>query len=131
MSRNTQAEDLLESDPVWKLLDEVPTVKASDRFQERTLRAVRLDSSSAPWWRHLFSPAPIVGLVGATAASVVALISINSSEVVGTKSLAARDIDPDETFAEIQEVAEMEALLAAVDQMDDFSDHELVSLIGF
>lgn len=31
----------------------------------------------------------------------------------------------------IQDIAETETLLAAVDHLDDFSDNELVSLIGF
>ena len=33
--------------------------------------------------------------------------------------------------AEIQDIAETETLIAAVDHLDDFSDTELVSLIGF
>ena len=31
----------------------------------------------------------------------------------------------------IQEIAEAETLIAAVDHLEDFSDNELVSLIGF
>ena len=33
--------------------------------------------------------------------------------------------------AEIQDIAEAQTLIAAVDQLDDFGDTDLVSLIGF
>jgi hypothetical protein len=33
--------------------------------------------------------------------------------------------------SKIQDIAETETLITAVDQLDDFSDTELVSLIGF
>jgi hypothetical protein len=33
--------------------------------------------------------------------------------------------------ANLQEIAETEILIAAVDHLDEFSDNELVSLIGF
>jgi len=126
-------DDSLESDPVWKLLDQAPAPRASERFVERTLRVTRLEEIEVvPFWRRLLCPAPLAGLCGAVAAVVLVFMpgsgSERSADVFVQTSGGGAEV---ETFAAIQEAAEMEALLAAVDQMDDFSDHELVSLIGF
>ncbi len=139
MNRESDPHDrALESDPVWQLLDQVPAPSASGRFLENTLRAARLEKTARPavWWQRLLAPAPLSGLLAATAAVAIAAISLISP---GSDPLApatapqatasSEEAAPD--FAALQEAAELEALLAAVDQLDDFSDHELVSLIGF
>ncbi len=114
-----------ESDAVWKLLDQAPPQKASARFVDDTLRAARLAADVNPWWSRLFSPAPLAGLAGATAALVFVLVS-PSPDATRTKVA----LDSPQAVA-IQDIAETETLIAAADQLDDFSDHELVSLIGF
>jgi hypothetical protein len=122
------SDDSLDTDPVWKLLDEAPAPRASERFVERTLRAARLDPvAPVPFWKKWLSPAPLLGLGSAAAVMILVLMSGPRPELA-TELAGGGDV---ETFAAIQEAAEMEALLAAVDQMEDFSDHELVSLIGF
>jgi hypothetical protein len=117
-----------ENDAVWKLLDQVPAATASPRFTDNTVRAARLAGQARPWWQRLFSPAPLAGLATATAALVFAALSLlgpgsgpgNPTAMLDAKQAAA-----------IQEIAETETLIAAVDHLDDFSDTELVSLIGF
>lgn len=118
-------DDSWESDAVWKLLDASPLRAASPRFADNTVRAVRLLPELNPWWKRLFAPAPLAGLTGATAAVVFALVTLTHQPV---NTVAVLDTPHVHT---IQDIAESETLIAAADQLDDFSDNELVSLIGF
>jgi hypothetical protein len=117
-----------EHDAVWKLLDQSPPASASPRFTDDTLRAARLAGQPAPWWRRVLSPAPLAGLAAATAALVVSLPSLIPPASVPEFHTALVDSSQ---FAEIQEIAEAETLISAADQLDAFTDMELVSLIGF
>lgn len=124
MNHNAQAPDnSWETDAVWQLLDQAPPVTAGPRFVDDTLRAMRLAMDEKPWWKRLFSPAPLAGLAAATAGLAFAIVSLT-----GPASTAAQELS--EEIA-IQEIAETETLIAAVDQLDDFSDTELATLIGF
>lgn len=125
---STPPDDSWESDAVWKLLDQSPMKTAGARFADDTVRAARLSEDRKPWWSRLFSPAPLAGLAGATAALVFAVISwIGSSP----ESIAPVAMLNSPQVAAIEDIAETETLLAAVDHLEDFSDRELVSLIGF
>jgi hypothetical protein len=129
MNRNSPPpDDSWESDAVWKLLDQSPMKTAGARFADDTVRAAKLSADVRPWWSRLFAPAPLAGLAGVTAAlaiSVISLVGPSQTTVIQTAVL-----DSPQAVA-IQDIAETETLIAAVDQLDDFSDHELVSLIGF
>lgn len=128
MNRNsTPPQDSWENDAVWKLLDQAPSPTASPRFADDVVRMARLDELEKPWWKRIFAPLPLAGLTTATAALAFALIS-----VVGPKSdpEGAVVTDSPQNTA-IQDVVETEMLIVAVDHLEDFSDHELVSLIGF
>jgi hypothetical protein len=117
-----------ESDAVWKLLDQAPPVTASPRFVDETVRAARLDAKETRWWSRLFfSPAPLAGLAAGAAAVTFTFISMMGTTPEADWHLAELD---SHAYA-IQEIAETETLIAALDQLDDFSDDELVSLIGF
>lgn len=118
-----------ENDAVWKLLDQAPPATASPRFVDDTVRAARLLGQPVSWWKRLLNPAPLAGLAAATAAVVFAVISLSSNTTPNTGSQYTM-ADP-AGFAEIQEIAETETLISAVDDLDKFSDVELVSLIGF
>ncbi len=120
-----KSDESWESDAVWKLLDQAPPQQASARFVDDTLRAARLAADAKPWWSRLLSPVPLAGLAGATAALVFAFVGPSSDATRTTVAL-----DSPEAVA-IQDIAETETLIAAADQLDDFSDNELVSLIGF
>ena len=125
MNRHTTPpDDSWESDAVWKLLDQATLKSAGPRFVEDTVRAAMLEVEIKPWWNRLFAPAPLAGLAAATAALAFAVVSL-----VGPASAPVM-LDSPQAVA-IQDIAETETLLAAVDQLDDFSDTELVSLIGF
>jgi hypothetical protein len=117
-------DDSWENDAVWKLLDQAPPASASARFVEGTVRAARLAGQSRPWWQRLFAPAPLAGLAAATATLVFSVVSM----VGPAPAPALLHVKP---LATSQDIAETATLLAAADQLDDFSDTELVSLIGF
>jgi len=120
--------DPWENDSVWKLLDHATPVSPSPRFVDDTVRAARLAGQTSPWWKRLLTPAPLAGMAAATAALVFAVISLHGSG--NSPAFQTAMIDTRQS-AEIQDIAEAQTLIAAVDQLDDSSDTELVSLIGF
>lgn len=129
MNRNSSPpDDSWESDAVWKLLDQAPSQTASPRFADDVVRMARLAGEVKPWWSRFVSPAPLTGLAAATAALTFSVIGLfgpsTGSHLPGTV------VDSPQA-ANIQDIAETETLIAAVDHLDDFSDTELVSLIGF
>jgi len=123
-----QTDESWENDAVWKLLDQAPPAQASPRFVDDTVRAARLLGQSQPWWKKLFSPLPLAGLAGATAALAFSIVPLFGPSSLPGTSVTTLDSD---RAAEIQDIAETETLIAAVDHLDEFSDTELVSLIGF
>jgi hypothetical protein len=122
---STPPDDSWESDAVWKLLGQAAPMKAPDRFAENTVRAARLLVEVKPWWCRLFSPVPLAGLAGATAALAFAVISW-----VGPAPTSVSPRNSAQAVA-IEDISAAETLIAAADHLDDFSDSELVSLIGF
>lgn len=129
MNRNSSTpEESWESDAVWQLLEQAPAPQASTRFVDDTVRLAKLAGEEKSWWSRLFSPAPLAGFAAATAAVAFALLSLLGPSAGNDSKMAAVDHSQ---AANIQEIAETETLIAAVDHLDDFSDTELVSLIGF
>lgn len=127
-------DDSFESDAVWKLLDEAPPKAASPSFTDDVVRMARMMPEHTPWWKRLVVIGPISGLASAAAAIALGVILWNPSQsssaptppVIAEVSTVAAD-----GFEEIQDRAETETLLAAADHLEDFSDQELASLIGF
>lgn len=116
-----------ENDAVWKLLDQAPPAGPGPRFVDDTVRAARLLGQSSPWWKRFFSPAPLAGLAAAAAAVVFVITQASQQAPVGDSTGGLAN---SEQAAEIQEIAETETLISAVDHMENFSDTELVALIG-
>ena len=116
-----------ENDAVWKLLDASPPVTASPRFASDTVRMARLAGQPEKWWKRLLAPAPLAGLAAATAAVAIAMTGLLRDDPASPGTASAEPA----AFSEIQEIAEAEILLSAVDHLDRFSDGELVTLIGF
>ena len=109
-----------ENDAVWKLLGQAPAPIASTHFASDTLRQARISEAPRAWWQRLPFPRLLIPTAG-LAAIGIAMVTLYQKQAT---PLAAN------TY-EIEEIAETEMLLAAVDHLDDFSDDELVSLIGF
>ncbi len=123
-ANKNQPEDAWESDPVWNLLDAAPAPKASPRFAENTLRAARNSSPNVSWLKSLFAPAPLAGLGTAAALAALAIAFFPSSENTPFA-------DDSALSAEIEEVTDMENLIASIDHIDELSDSELIALIGY
>ena len=124
-----KAEVSLEADPVWDLVDKAPTQPASSHFASATVRMVREqeERKSNVWWKQLLAPMPIAGVAAAAAAiALVASIDFSGNQpstLVNTPSGAEAEA--------IQEVVEVEMLMAAAENPSEFSDQELVALLGF
>lgn len=129
MSRNLlPPDDSWESDSVWNLLDQAPPKTAGARFADDMVRMARLSEPEKPWWSRVFAPTPLAGFAAGVAAVTFGVIALVSPSQQGGPSLAG--VDSPQAVA-IQDIAETETLIAAADHLDDFSDNELVSLIGF
>ncbi len=133
MDRNLQMlDDSWESDAVWDLLDKVPPVLASQRFAEKVTRAARLEpAATVSIWKRFFAPIPIVGLATAMTATALAFLFITAQ--YRNEQFITMPIVHVQTshYAddEILEVAETE-LLRTADDLEQFSDAELVGMIG-
>jgi len=79
-------------------------------------------------WHLLRHPAvlAVAAAVVMCAIPAVLLSPKNSSSAVGISALT-----PEADDSDIQEIAETEALIAAVDHLDSYSDSEIVELLGF
>ncbi|WAC19757.1 hypothetical protein OVA24_21305 [Luteolibacter sp. SL250] len=128
-------DDSWESDAVWNLLDKAEPLKAGDSFVDDLVRMARQELAPEPWWKRLFAPAPIGGFAVAAAAVAIGILFLSqpsSGPVPGDSPLATVETpvqaDP---YDDLQDLAETEALLAAADHLDAFSDQELGDLIGF
>ncbi len=129
-SPDTSQDSSWESDAVWKLLDHGTQTTPSPRFLDDTLRAIRLEPVNIPWWKRILSPIPLTGLATATAAITLTFIALNQDTPTVPNITETRATPQETSLAAIQDIAEAELLNAAIDHLDDFSDHELVSLIG-
>lgn len=123
-------DDSLESDAVWKLLDEARPAVASPRFADNVMRAVRLDTAPAPWWKRFAMPLSLGGLAAATAAIALTTHAVFFTAPAVTNQVT-RTTPVEVSFEGIQEAADSEVLVAAADHLDKFSDTELVSMIEF
>lgn len=123
-------------DATWEMLGKAVPKKASGRFVDDTLRAVKLLPEADPWWPKSLRFSPLVAL--AACAALAAFLFLNptgdgnnvSTPVVNVHDEADQWVESDQ-WVQIEAVAEEEMLAAAADHLDRFSDQELVSLIGF
>lgn len=116
----------LESDPVWDLVDKAPTQPASSHFARSTVQLIRNQQERQAWWKNLFAPMPIAGLAAA-AAAITLMVSISFTK---DQPSSVASYNSEEAVA-IQEIVEAEMLIVAADNPAEFSDQELVALIGF
>lgn len=115
-------------DPVWDLLRQSPAASVSPVFADRVMRAVRqAEAQPTPFWSRSYA---VVGSVAAMAAALtIAAVIFFLPEPAQT--VVEHRPEPADAFATLDEVANQEMLLAATDHLGEFSDTELVSLIGF
>lgn len=120
-----------EHDAVWSLLDRAPAPVASAPLTARILETARITPQVRPWWHLSTRPAPLVGLFAAAAAIVISAVSLLSPAPSAAPSLTTFPPGNSQDIEEIQNLADTETLLAAVDHLEDFSDSELAELVGF
>lgn len=128
MKRDPSTGDL-DQDPVWDLLRQSPSLRPGPNFAANVARAARLEESTKPWWAKLWIPASVGGALAGAAALVAVVFTLQS----GTNPIGATVITTpaNSSLADLQENYETEVLLAASDHLADYSDEELVALIGF
>jgi hypothetical protein len=131
MKRYEMPPDDLERDPVWSLLARSPAPRAGGSFVADVLRSVHLAAPApAAWWQRWFSPWTLGGL--ASTAAGVALALWLWSPPTGGSAGGGPVAQNHEGFSDQQQaLAEEEMLVAAADHLSEFSDAELVVLLGF
>jgi hypothetical protein len=124
-------DDSRESDAVWKLLEQAPSRAAGPRFADDTVRAARLaGQAGGAWWQFLLRPLPLASGAAAAAALAFAVISLRDAAPTDRQLPGETVAAPQDFSADQQAVVEEEVLYAAVDNLDAFTDSELVCLIG-
>lgn len=138
--KHQQNRDTFDYDPVWKLLDQASSRNAGARFADDVVRLARLDADRPqPWWMRWMAPVPVASFAGVAAAVTLGFLALRPAtdaphvdpSVAATPDAAAPVASTEERVAHLQEVLETEMLFAAVENLDEFSDAELVTLIGF
>jgi len=127
----------IETDAVWKLLGNTRSYSAGPRFADDVVRLSRRHAkSSRPWWLRWLMPVPATVLAGGAAATavVVGFFTLRPAPMAPLEPTPAAVVSlesKDAGYAYIQEVLETEMLFAAVEHLDQFSDEELIALMGF
>jgi hypothetical protein len=129
MKRDDSSADF-EKDPVWELLRESAAHRPGPNFASNVLRAARLETQAKPWWSRLLIPASLGGVLAAAAAVVVVTLTLQTNPG-GSAAPAPRQPLVDSSLADLQDDYETEVFLAAAEHLGDYSDEELVSMIGF
>ncbi len=127
MNENKHNEEWREGDETWQLLGKAAPKQASARFADDAVRAVRLLPEADPVWPRIlkFSRWSLV------AACVVLAVSIFTDPVENDPAKAPSVTDNEAQWQQIEDVAQAELLAAAAEHLDEFSDQDLVTMIGF
>lgn len=127
MKEHNNNEHWDEDDATWRLLGKAAPKQASGRFADDVVRAVRLLPEAEPVWPRIlkFSRWSLV------AACVVLTVSIFMDPVATVPTKAPSVADNEAQWEQIEDVAQAELLAAAAEHLDEFSDQDLVTMIGF
>lgn len=149
MKPNNNNEHWDENDATWRLLEKAAPKQASGRFADDVLRAVRLLPEEESIWPRIlkFSRWSLVAACVVLLTSI--LIDIAGTDPKKLPGVAGSDVpshqetpvrvsgkvstiaDSDARWEQIENVAQAELLTAAADHLDDFSDQDLITMIGF
>jgi hypothetical protein len=125
--QNPGDEDL-SRDAVWDLLRQSPAPSVSSGFADRVILAAReADRRVVSFWSRTRAVAASVAAMAAAAVIAAAWVFLPDRG----PTIVVHQPDSVDAFASLDEVAHQEMLLAATDHLGDFSDTELVTLIGF
>lgn len=114
-----------DNDPVWNLVDQASTAKASPLFARNVMREIRLGASApASWWQRLLTPVPLTAGALAAAAAFAILVSIPRPDA----SIATVPDAPTASPA-VEFDLDRSLLIAAAEDPSLFSDEELLALL--
>ncbi len=127
MNDSKHNDEWSEGDETWQLLGKAVPKQASGRFADDVVRAVRLLPEADPVWPRIlkFSRWSLV------AACVVLAVSIFMDPLETGPVKAPFVADHEAQWEKIEDVAQAELLAAAAEHLDEFSDQDLVTMIGF
>lgn len=127
MSENKPNNEWNESDVTWRLLGKAAPKLASARFADDVVRAVRLLPEADPIWPRIlkFSRWSLVAACVVLAASIF----IDPLKTIPNQGPVVEDHKT--RWEQIENAAQAELLAAAVEHMDEFSDQDLITMIGF
>ena len=122
-------------DAVWKALGEASSAKASGSFTDDVVRSVRLIPERESVLVKFFKLTPVIGLAACVVFAFSMFLNEPSGELSGAEPESSSGqlvVQPTQEakWEQIENMAEVEMLVAAVDHLDEFSDHELVTMIG-
>jgi len=127
MSEDNHNKEWSGDDKTWQLLGKAAPKLASARFADDVVRAVRLLPEADPIWPQIlkFSRWSLVAACVVLAASIF----IDPVKTSPNKGLVVEDHKTQ--WEQIENAAQAELLAAAVEHMDEFSDQDLITMIGF
>jgi hypothetical protein len=146
MNEQKHAEEWREGDETWQLLGKAVPKHASARFADDVVRAVRILPEREPFWPRvlIFSRWSLVAACVILVASILSdptqnhpikVSSVPENSGIDPSAQPARlsgDVGSrDAQWEHIEDVAQAEILAAAAEHLDDFSDQDLVTMIGF
>ncbi|QJE94869.1 hypothetical protein [Luteolibacter luteus] len=129
MKRDDSSADF-ERDPVWELLRESAAQRPGPNFASNVVRAARLETQAKPWWSRFLIPASLGGVLAGATALVMVTLALKTNPG-GTATPIPGQPAVDSSLADLQDDYETEVFLAAAEHLGDYSDEELVSMIGF
>lgn len=127
MNEDNPNKEWSEDDKTWQLLGKSASKQASARFADDVVRAVRLLPEADPIWPRIlkFSRWSLVAACVVLAASIF----IDPVKTGPDKGPIAEDNKTQ--WEQIEDAAQAELLAAAVEHIDEFSDEDLITMIGF
>jgi hypothetical protein len=121
----------LEKDALWEFLRQSPAQQARPSFAADVVRAARLSAPEKPWWQRALIPLSFGGLLAGAAAMVVVSLSMQQQKGPSVAPVAKVTVTSPGSITDVQDYAESQVLSVAADHLSDYSDDELVSLVGF
>jgi hypothetical protein len=141
MKEHSHKEEWREGDETWQLLGKSVPKRASARFADDVVRAVRLLPEADPVWPRIlkFSRwAVVAACVVFTASILIDPLEKDSSPATGqtdqpkpSEVSAVATANNEVVWQQIEDVAHAELLAAAADHLEEFSDRDLVTMMGF
>lgn len=127
MNENKHNEEWHEGDETWQLLGKAAPKQASGRFADDVVRAVRLLPEADPVWPRILK----FSRWSLAAACVVLAVSIFTDPLATHPAKPPTVVDNEAQWEQIEDVAQAELLAAAAEHLDEFSDQDLITMIGF